>query len=301
MAIRYIRQKDINYSLWDRCINYSLNGVIYAQSWFLDIVAKKWDALVEDDYKTVMPLTFHRKFLHRELFNPPFAKQLGIFSEKPLNHSKIEKFMNHIPIIYRKLNICFNRHNSQSLKLPDAEHKYAYELDLITPYEKKSKLYSKKLRTQLEQAHQKRFSVVRNISLYEFESFVVNCNDADNESHLFKMLRQILSRLTHTGKAEITGVYNYVNELDTVACFVKSNNNVVLFYGKSKNNEDSVLTVYLLIDDFLRTYSGRNVTLSLEHFDKYCNEEIYSEFGAIKCSYICFSQNKLPYFLKWMK
>jgi hypothetical protein len=58
----------------------SFNGIVYAYSWYLDIVSPGWDALVKDDYKSVMPLTWRKKYGIKYLYQPFFTQQLGVFS-----------------------------------------------------------------------------------------------------------------------------------------------------------------------------------------------------------------------------
>ncbi len=40
----------------------AFNGLIYAKSWYLDIVADQWDALVENDYEKIFPLVHRKKY-----------------------------------------------------------------------------------------------------------------------------------------------------------------------------------------------------------------------------------------------
>ncbi|MBK8472915.1 MAG: hypothetical protein IPL33_12555 [Sphingobacteriales bacterium] len=56
-AIRYVAHADIDRLRWDDAITRAANSLPYAYSWYLDIVAPHWDALVTDDYSAVMPLT----------------------------------------------------------------------------------------------------------------------------------------------------------------------------------------------------------------------------------------------------
>ena len=78
--IRYLRHNEIDREKWDACIAASENGLVYAYSWYLDVVHPEWEALVMDDYAAVMPLTGGRKFGVEYLFQPFFVQQLGAFS-----------------------------------------------------------------------------------------------------------------------------------------------------------------------------------------------------------------------------
>ena len=58
--IKYLQHKEIDKAKWDACIDQASNGLIYAYSFYLDCMAKHWDALVLNDYEAVMPLTWNR-------------------------------------------------------------------------------------------------------------------------------------------------------------------------------------------------------------------------------------------------
>ena len=62
MKITYVKRDDIDTAKWDSCIARSVNGIVYAYSWYLDIVAENWDALIGDDYQAVFPLPHNVKY-----------------------------------------------------------------------------------------------------------------------------------------------------------------------------------------------------------------------------------------------
>ncbi|MBA7573916.1 hypothetical protein ES708_15717 [subsurface metagenome] len=299
MAIRYIQNKDIDYKLWDSCINHSLNGLIYANSWFLDVVAEQWDALVEDDYLSVMPLVYRRRLFFDELYTPFLAKQLGVFSVTPVKAEKIKEFLEHIPGSFKKIHLCLNRHNTQSLKNKKDTCKSCFEIDLIAPYEKKKKSYSDSALKHISTAIEKKLTLIRHTSLYDLENFLLKNLRVARKARLITSLRQILSRLVGLGKAEIIGAYGPENELCSVACFVKSTTNVILLFAHTAKQGDLFKANYLIIDTFLKNYSSHNVTISLDYIDKSWNAGLYKEFKALESHYCCISKNRLPFFVRW--
>ncbi|MCX6283824.1 MAG: hypothetical protein NTW31_06290 [Bacteroidetes bacterium] len=96
--ISYLKHNEIDRARWDGCISRSLNRRVYAFSWYLDIVAPAWEALVSDDYLSVFPLTPGRKAGVCYLFQPFFTQQLGLFSSNPIGEENAEKFMSSIPM-----------------------------------------------------------------------------------------------------------------------------------------------------------------------------------------------------------
>ena len=65
------------------------NGFIYGYSFYLDHMAKHWDALVSGDYEAVMPLTWNRKYGIYYLYQPFLAAQLGVFGAS-INAATVE-------------------------------------------------------------------------------------------------------------------------------------------------------------------------------------------------------------------
>ena len=62
MEVRFVEHKDIDRPRWDGCVHYANNSLVYAYSWYLDNVSgEEWDALVEGDYESVMPLIPNHK------------------------------------------------------------------------------------------------------------------------------------------------------------------------------------------------------------------------------------------------
>ena len=58
--IQYLEHNQIDKKKWDDTIEEF--GNIYAYSWYLDVVHHQCEALVEDDYVSLMPLTGGKKF-----------------------------------------------------------------------------------------------------------------------------------------------------------------------------------------------------------------------------------------------
>ena len=108
--IQYLQHNQIDKAKWDATM--AKCGNIYAYSWYLDVVHPNWEALVEDDYQSVMPLTGGKKFGVNYLFQPYFVQQLGVFSKAPMTPEKTEEFLNAIPKKYRFAEIRLNESNT---------------------------------------------------------------------------------------------------------------------------------------------------------------------------------------------
>lgn len=81
-TIQYLLHKEINKTKWDECIQHAENSLIYARSFYLDAMLPGWDALIDENYLWVLPVTKGRKFLINYLFQPHFTQQLGVFFKR---------------------------------------------------------------------------------------------------------------------------------------------------------------------------------------------------------------------------
>jgi hypothetical protein len=106
MNIAYLRRYQIDIEKWDSCIEQSDSRLVYAQSWYLDIVSPQWSGLVGDDYMAVMPLPTKKKYGIPYFYQPPFTQQLGLFdTSKVHNDSIIDEFIRKIPFRPYRLHI----------------------------------------------------------------------------------------------------------------------------------------------------------------------------------------------------
>ena len=101
--IQYLENNQIDRQEWDTCIRLSAKTVPYACSWYLDIMAPGWCALVDHQYQTVFPLPTRHKMGLKYIFIPPFMQCLGLFSREHLSLTRTEEFIGFIPDFSDKL------------------------------------------------------------------------------------------------------------------------------------------------------------------------------------------------------
>ena len=143
--IRYCAHSDIDKIKWNRCIEEADNGLIYASSTYLDIMAGKWDAMVLNDYEAVMPLTWNRKYSLYYLYQPYFIPSLGVFGKKRSSLAVLD-FLAAIPGKFCYWDIDLNETNyflrNDNLKL-NTTTRIHYQLSLGKPYNETRAVYKK--------------------------------------------------------------------------------------------------------------------------------------------------------------
>jgi hypothetical protein len=104
---RFFKNNEIDRHAWDKCIDSSVQGLIYSQSWYLDLVSPGWCALVEEDYSRVMPLPLKKKYGIPYVMQPLYVQQLGVFSPSPVTAEELKTWIRAIPdqYLYVALNL----------------------------------------------------------------------------------------------------------------------------------------------------------------------------------------------------
>jgi hypothetical protein len=302
--IQYLTNEHIDRRKWDECIARSFNGIVYAYSWYLDIVSPQWDALIKDDYKSIMPLTWRKKYRIKYLYQPFFTQQLGVFSIEKSNADLVNKFLEAIPKQFKFVEINLNTFNHFNASNFSTKSNLTHELDLIESYENIAKNYSDNLKRNLKKAQNNKLQTV----FVNQSAPVINLfreNRGASLSNLkerdYKTLTTLMIQAIQRGKAQILNVVNEHNKLCAGAFFIESNNKVIfLFSGLSKDGKNWNAMSFL-IDSFIRQNAGKNITLDFEGSNDENLARFYKSFGSKQCIYLQVKINRLPFPLNKLK
>ncbi len=299
--IRYLRHEDIDKERWDHCIDESVNGIFYAHSWYLDMCARSWDALIEDDYRSVMPLPYRRKAGVTYIFQPHFTQQLGVFSRDSLRPEHTAGFLDAIPPAFRFADFSLNTYNS----LPPAHKSIAgrgltHELDLIQDYEQLRRNYSNNLKRNLRKAEQNELFVTsygrpEDIiqAFREHRGRKLPYTEAD-----YQLLKHLIYAGMHRGMARIRCAYSATNSFCAgIVFFTSHNKSVFLFSGytpEARTNQ----AMSLLVDSFIREHAGSELVLDFEGSTNPNLARFYKGFGSKECVFLHIRMNRLPFFTR---
>ena len=301
MEIKYLPHNEINKVKWDRCINRAFNGNIYAYSWYLDIVSEDWEALIDGDYETVMPLTLKNKFGIYYLAQPLYSQQLGVFSTKKLDHSIVEEFLKNIPAKFKFVDIKLNKYNLIS-ELPVRQIKQVtFELDLIKPYEKTYERYNQNTKRNLKKALKNNVSIIKGLGVNEIIEFKKEVQKKPLSERYYNAIRRIISFSILHRIGEIYGAYDDRNTLCAAAFFIGSHNKVLYLFAASNQLGIENSAMFLLIDHYIKKNSEKNLTLDFEGSNLEGLARFYGGFGAKECKYLNIRMNNLPWPLKYLK
>lgn len=301
MKIQYVKHNQIDFGKWDDCIGKSLNGIVYAYSWYLDIVVGEWDALVIDDYKVVFPLVKNRKFGINYLYQPFFTQQLGAFSSGKIDNETLNLLIQTIPTCfkYQDINLnTFNRLDSNKLKIYE---RVTYQLDLVQPFFTLSSCYNENTRRNISKAIAMGISVKRSLDIDEFIDFQKRNLAISLPEKAFESLRRIIQYSFEKKLGEIYASYTDDNILCASAFFIKSNGKVIYLSAASNEIGKKNKAMFALVDSFINGYSESLLTLDFEGSNIESLARFYGSFGAKPSTYQRIVVNNLPWFLKFLK
>lgn len=299
--IKYLRHEEIDKDKWDDCIRNAVNGLEYAQSWYLDIVAEEWDALVEDDYQRVMPLVGRTKRGISYLFQPVFTQQLGVFSQSILSEGIVSNFLQQIPVSFKFIEINLNSLNKVDERKFNLAPFLNHELDLIHPYEYLYKNYSTNLKRNLKKAAKAGLILQKNIKPEEIID-LFRANRGKTVSNLYDSDYMKLQRIAYSGiykgLIQTVGAFTPHNELCGGAIFLRSKKKMIfLFSGVSDEGRNSSALPFI-IDSFIQDYVNKHITLDFEGSNDPKLARFYKGFGSKECTYPHIKINRLPIHLK---
>lgn len=301
--IRYLSHSEIDPEKWDATIDASYNGMVYAKSWYLNIVSPGWQALVEDEYHSVFPLTSRKKYGLSYLHQPFFTQQLGVFGRGTMTGSTVEKFISAIPESFRLIEIQLNHENEISLQDFKITERLTHHLDLSKPYEAIQKNYSENLKRNLKRAQQNSLSVVNN-----FETgMLINLFKSNRGKDLATLKEKdyaTLDKLVAEGSKRnlITRLgIQQDDKLEAGAIFIRSNKEYIFLFSATGAKAKETGAMTLIIDHFIRTHSPEAMNLDFEGSMDAGLARFYKSFGSKEIVYLQIRKNKLPLPIRWIK
>lgn len=300
--IQFVPHKELDFIKWDNCISTAQNGLIYGYSYYLDHMAKQWDALVLNDYEAVMPLTGNKKYGIAYLYQPFLTAQLGVFGQT-ISGELIEAFLSAIPPKFLYWDFYLNHQNVFPLKNFRLYQRKNYILDLDKPYEELYKNYRENIRRNIRKAEQLGckpiidFDVEKVIALAVEQMRSYTKESLDN----IKRFRRLYNYLHKRNQAVSYGILSGKDELIASCIFIFSHNRAYYILVGNHPDGRTIGASHSLIDAFIRDHAEKKMLLDFEGSDIRNLAFFYSSFGATEENYAAIKMNKLPFYLKWLK
>lgn len=290
--IQYLTHDQIDKNRWDACVNQSVNGNVYAWSWYLDVVHPGWDALVEvidGNYLTIMPITKKKKYGINYLCQPFFVQQLGVYSSEQVTEEKTMAFLRAIPRRYRLVEIRLNEKNLLSKDSRNVDLHRNYLLDLNNSYDSLLSHYHKNTKRNLKKSLNSGLQLVKGVSLQN----VIDLFSANRGASVKHWGDEEYARLRHLTDVAITSSNAFVygvqkadnKEIICGALFMKSHHRITFLFSGNNMEGREAQAMTFLIDQVIRGYAGQHYVLDFEGSDDDQLARYYHGFGAQEVSY----------------
>lgn len=300
--IAYLTHPEINRDKWNACVKNAGNRLIYACSWYLDVVAPGWEALVKGDYEYIMPLTWNKKFGISYLYPPPFTQQLGIFGKEKATAAVTEDFISAIPPHFKYAEINFNSENEIAAGKHFLKKNINYELDLNKGYEELRKNYSSNTIKTLKKAEQHDLEIIAPAADDIIKIFRENKGAKLKnlkEKH-YRLLRRLVNEAREHDQCEVVGVMRESILIGGAIFFSFYNRFIYLFSGTSAAARETG-AMFFLIDKFIQTHAATKTILDFEGSNDTNLARFYKSFGAEETVYLQLKINNLPRIMRWAK
>ncbi|NJK82546.1 MAG: hypothetical protein HC912_00730 [Saprospiraceae bacterium] len=299
MEIRLVKQEELHHVKWDSCIHYANNGSLFGYRWFLNNVAKEWDALVEGDYESVFPLVWKQDIFKRKyLFQPMLTRALGIFSIHVLSPNRIQAFLDAIPSTYDYVQIALNEQNQwQTNQDYEWKKKKNYQLWLDQPYEVIQQNYAPEVVALIKEAKASYLRPVSNLKPERiaqfFKDHAVDRKDLEEKFHA---LQRIMYNAMHRGVGFDNGIENEKGELLAANYFIYGHGKLLSLLPIHLSHLPSKLATVYALDMLIKTNAGRPLILDLNSTD-----DTLKTLGALPSHYYQLQKDQRRWKLdKWL-
>jgi len=300
--VQYIPYQSIDFIKWDRCIENAANGNVYACSFYLNAMAKNWDALVLNDYEAVMPLTWNKKYGISYLYQPFFCAALGVFGND-ITKQLFENFLTSIPEKFSYCDIYCNASNYFDIEGINIYQRINYVLPINQTYEQLYTQFRDNIKRNIKKAAQLNCVIKTNIPVDAVIELAkeqsVNFSPVKDED--YSRFKKVYQLLVSENKAITYGVYTSTNELVASCVFFFSHKRAYYILVGNHPNGKTIGASHAIINAFIKDHAEQDLVLDFEGSDIKNLAFFYSSFGATEEKYIGLKYNRLPFWMKWFK
>lgn len=314
--LRYVSQAEINRARWDALISEAPNGLIYALSWYLDLVSPGWAALVKEEagrYVAALPLPVQTRFGVKYLKQPLFAQQLGLFylaSAAPTatDWQQIGQLLRQrFRFITR---YSFNVSNSEllgesSLGIAGRPFK-TYYLPLRPAYPRLLSGYKPNRRWRLNQARRRGLLVEPStdidllLRLFD-ENTAPRIYGVVGEAYEYRLLRALFAAASRAGLAAMWQARPAGGPVVAMILLFRFKGQFTYIFNSSNAAGKAAGAISVLLDEVFRAHAGQDVCFDFEAPEVDNVAHFYRSFGPVEMPFLTISLDRLPWPLRQLR
>lgn len=304
----YLTREQLDASQWDALIACAEQGIPYGYSWYLDVVAEEWGALVwpsAEQYTLVLPLPYRKKWALNVLYQPHFCQFLGFFWKETPSDEALLRCLNQMLDRYEYISsYCF-----EPLQLPrvrsllsrlglSVKVLHTHTLELRRPYSEIVKGYTADRRRNLRIGKARQWAIVRSqdptplISL--FKSHHASKIEGNVAQDSYTRLTRLIVCLEKYRKMELLYALNSDQKVCAGVLLAIDRGRIIYLFNAANDEGRHGNARTVLLDDFIRQKSSASAIFDFESPEISPIADFYKSFGATPTPYLLIGQNQLP-------
>ena len=292
--IVYHKNNEIDREQWDNCIINAHGAKPYAYSWYLDIMAPGWEALIDDEYDSVFPVPGFRKYGIMYMANPVFIQQLGAFSPDKQTSDSVIEFLDYMPVNFKLIDLCIaQKVHHNGFKVTEKSN---FELDLSSPYEKIWDNFSQHCKRNIEVSAKKNPQLVSDVKPDEIiELFLLNRGKDIKGIKLrdYQKLKNLMSYCINNNRGRIIGVRAAKRKLIYGIFVVEAHRYKTLLFVVNKPQSRESRIGYFVVNELIKDNSSTKNILDFAGSSIPSIASFMESWGSVKIPYYRIYRNKL--------
>jgi hypothetical protein len=296
--VRIISSGEIDAVQWNGLVDRSVNGLIYAYSWYLDKMCERWVGMVYGDYEAVMPLPTNSKLGLKYAYQPAFVQQLGVIcsnttaADRYLNAFMpfLKKYYSYIDIKLNFLHTPHPRYNNYILSLDTT---FSQIQSGFNRSFKEAFKQSKKTPGKLYFSNDLKEALAFNSALYDFRSVKLKEGIYDRFGELCTYLQKNQQCLIPTWMID--------GKVVAQAIVLKDRKRYYLMTSACLEEGRALRANHALMYYLLEALSGQEMFFDFEGSNIPGVAKFYESMGGQLETYPPLQCNFLPKWLRWIK
>lgn len=293
--IRYLSDSQIDKQKWDACINNSINGLVYAYSWYLDSCTDRWDALVLGNYEAVMPIPLVRRRGKWKIHSMLISAQLGIFANKIPDETTVLSFLNELSKRYKRWSLPFNLLNPEHISGYESLLKTKFSKDLIYP----SDVHQRMAGSDNIDSKGDAMSVSKGAQLAVILNFVLRIYGSKIASSEILALRRIISFSMRFGFGTAYSVYSSTNNIIGLSYLIRFRNRLYMLFCISDMQADKQKVYQKILNRIYSDFENQDYVLECIARDDEALEHLLKKNGFSGTTYAVLRKHRRLF--GWMR
>jgi Acetyltransferase (GNAT) domain len=309
MFVGWLNRSEIDDNAWNGFIGHSPQQIIYAYSWYLDVVAPRWGALVVKDagghWLGVLPVPLRQKFGVWIVHQPLFCQLLGVFVAPSVMLEPVATMLLAALPQFFRYNAVYTGLFEGIVQWPSlfkVQFCANYVLPLNEPYEVITKGYTLDRLNNLKRALQWQWQLAES-------NDIAPLLDLFRQNHASKIgvstkSYELLSRLFEVLQQQKAVKLLYVlkdGKIEAGAMLALDKRRIIYLFNAASAMGRRGNARTFLIDSILRQYSNQNLQFDFESPEIPSIAAFYRSFGSLSEPYVRFKYNRLPYLLRYLQ